>query len=453
MTRLKNLYVVHCVDTEGPLFESLEATFDRLKSSLGLHLEPNLETLQKIQHGQLNLEGKEDMARLIVSPEILNYNEHWGMIDEMLEELLSDKFRRIYADSLGNGWIFNWFIMDHVGYEVNPRRRDIGYLNIFDHYVQRLKHSASKQDELNWHFHPMSTYREGHSYATSLLRSPHAIEGLCRRIIDRQWFPSGFRAGYHTERPDLHWFLEQWIPFDFSNQALPSTPLDEAQLDFSDGRFGDWRRASADWSPYHPSHDDYQLPGTCHRTIFRCLNVGTRLRLLTQEEVDFAFARANDGHPTILAFADHDWRDMRHDVRQVHSFLMKAEKKFPEVKWRHSRAREAARAVLGLEKSAPFHLEAGLEIKNKSGHLTVSVDRDIFGPQPFLAIKTLDQRYLNDNFDFDLKHRCWHYIFDQHTVPLNAIETIGVAANSPEGKTSIVLIDPSGKVIIRENIL
>ena len=27
----KNLYVVHCVDAEGPLYESIHATFDRLK--------------------------------------------------------------------------------------------------------------------------------------------------------------------------------------------------------------------------------------------------------------------------------------------------------------------------------------------------------------------------------------------------------------------------------------
>ena len=34
---------------------------------------------------------------------------------------------------------FNWHCLDHVGYEINPRRRDMGYHNIFDHYQQIVK--------------------------------------------------------------------------------------------------------------------------------------------------------------------------------------------------------------------------------------------------------------------------------------------------------------------------
>ena len=32
------LYVVHCVDTEGPLNETLDATFERLESIFGITL-------------------------------------------------------------------------------------------------------------------------------------------------------------------------------------------------------------------------------------------------------------------------------------------------------------------------------------------------------------------------------------------------------------------------------
>ena len=37
------------------------------------------------------------------------------------------------------------------------------------------------------------------------------------RIIDNKWFPVANRAGFHIERPDSHYFLEQYIPFDLSN--------------------------------------------------------------------------------------------------------------------------------------------------------------------------------------------------------------------------------------------
>ena len=39
------LFLVHCVDTEGPLYESLGATFERLRNSLGIQLTPSRETL------------------------------------------------------------------------------------------------------------------------------------------------------------------------------------------------------------------------------------------------------------------------------------------------------------------------------------------------------------------------------------------------------------------------
>lgn len=448
----KTLYVVHCIDTEGPLHESIDATFERVNATLGVNLAPSLDTLKKLQTGSFPLGGKEDVARLMVSPEMLDYNDDWGKLDAMLNEILGKDFRQRYVDPQGQGWVFSWFIMDHVGYAVNPRRRDIGYLNIFDHYVRKLQDTDSQRDEIHWHYHPMSTYQEAHICATSLLRSPHVIEGLCRRVIDRQWFPSSYRAGFHTERPDNHWFLEQWIPFDFSNQAMKNTALENRQADISGGRFGDWRRAPADWSHYHPSHDDYQVPGTCNRFIFRTLNVGTRLRLLTSEDVEKAFARADSGEPTVLSFADHDWRDMRRDVQYVHDLVSTAAKKFPEVQWNYTGAKKAAQSVLNMGGETPIDIDATLEIAKGVGHLAVTTNCDTFGPQPFLAIKTWDQRYLHDNFDFDTPRRCWHYTFDAHTVRPLAIESIGIASNSKDGSGCVLVLDASGKTISKGTI-
>ena len=48
-------------------------------------------------------------------------------------------FRNKDKDSFGKNWIFNWHCLDHVGYKNNPRRRDIGYHKIFDHYRKTLK--------------------------------------------------------------------------------------------------------------------------------------------------------------------------------------------------------------------------------------------------------------------------------------------------------------------------
>lgn len=441
---MKKLYLVHAIDTEGPLYESLTATFERLEKITGVKLEPTPENLERVRRQELDLGGREEVASLAVSKALLDYNDTWDKIDAMLEEMLSPEYRARYADPQGGGWIYSWFLMDHVGYSVNPRRRDIGYHNIFDHY-RALPDAAP--DDVQWHFHPMSTYGEAHIVATSYLRSPHLLESLARRVIDRTWFPNCFRPGFHTERPDAHWFLEQWIPFDFANQAFPGEDRLERQADVAGGRLGDWRRAPSDWSPYHPAHDDYQVPGDCHRTIFRCLNVGTRFRLLDEHEVRRAFARADQGLPTILAFTNHDFRDMRPDVAQVHALVEKVSAEFPEVSWQHSRAQDAARAVLELEGAEPLRLEAKLERQGNTLRLDVQTNVGTFGPQPFLAVRTLDKRYLTDNFDLQVPRRHWTYIFDDDTILPLSLEAIGIAANGMDGSTHTVVLAPSGEKI------
>lgn len=436
------LYVVHAIDTEGPLYESLEATFDRLRSIVGVALEPTRENLAKLRRREIDLGGREETAALVVSEPLLAYNETWDAVDAMLRDMLRPAYRGAYPDAAGGGWIYSWFLLDHVGYDTNPRRRDIGYHNVFDHYQALIRETASWQDDVQFHFHPMSTYREANVCATSYLRSPHLWETLARRIVERGWFPSCFRPGFHAERPDAHWFLEQWIPFDFANQATVSDVAE--QRDVAAGRLGDWRRAPSDWSPYHPDHDDYQVPGRCRRTIFRCLNVGTRFRLLDEQEVERAFARADAGEPTVLAFTNHDFRDMRPDVARAHELIVAAARRHPTVPWRHARALDAARAVLGRSHARGLRLDVELVRAGGAVRLEVASATPTFGPQPFLALQTRDRRFLTDNFDIHEPHHRWSYTFDGETVPIEALARLGVASNDANGHTHVVTMNADG---------
>ena len=438
------VYVLHCIDTEGPLYESLPATFERIAYLTGVQLPPTAENLRKIQKKEIALNGFEEVASRAFSPHILGYNKHWGEVDAMLERIMDRDYRMRHRDSFGGGWVYNWFLLDWVGFTVNPRCRDIGYHNIYDHYRDfYASHGTAPEewgDEFHWHAHPMSVYREAHKCATSFLNSPHIFESLARRLIDRKDFPRCFRAGFHTERPDSHWFLEQFIPYDFSNQAMLLTEEDVKQKDLANGRFGDWRWAPANWDWYHPSHEDYQERGQCNRVIFRCLNVGTRLRLLTQNEVDRAFQRADHGEDTVLAFTDHDFRNLGTGVEEVYGYLQKARESYPDVLWKNAGAYEAARTVL-KETRMPVGLRAELFSEGGMQGLSVSCDEKSFGPQPFLALKLSTGRYLMDALAAQEPRRRWSYIFDEHSVPLSDIEKIGVATNSSCGSGALIVID------------
>ena len=277
MTIPRCVYVVHCIDTEGPLHEGLDASFERLRAIFGIDLKADRETLRRLQAGEIDLGGLEGQVQQILSPHLIDYNDTWHKIDDMLDVMLSRNYRMQMPDVDGNGWIYSWFCVDHVDYLVNPRRRDIGYHNIFDHYRARLSNEASTRDALEFHYHPHPISGEAHRCATHWWAESQTLHQiLSRRVIERNWFPSANRPGFHVTRPDSHWFLEQYLPFDYASQAVEPTQLDSSQAGLDGGRFGDWRRAPLTWSPYHPSQDDYQIEGSCRRWIARCLNVGTR---------------------------------------------------------------------------------------------------------------------------------------------------------------------------------
>ena len=44
------VYIVHCIDTEGALYESLKETFKRIERFTGKKITPSYENLQKIQN-------------------------------------------------------------------------------------------------------------------------------------------------------------------------------------------------------------------------------------------------------------------------------------------------------------------------------------------------------------------------------------------------------------------
>jgi hypothetical protein len=429
----KILYVVHCIDTEGPLNETLEATFERLKTIFGIDIEPSTDNLKKLQNKLIPLNGIEAAVAKCISPELLKYNKNWQDIDDMLEELLSKPFRNQTLDDFGGGWKYSWHCMDHIGLNANPRHKDFGYGNIFRHYKNKIKEIGDFGDEINWHFHPLSLTKQPLHAATSYANNyADLLQILCRRVIDDSWFPVVNRPGFHAERPDSHAFMEQWIPFDYANQFCAD---DENQPDVSDGRFGDWRRASKSWRGYYPSHDDYQIPGSCKRKIFRCMNIGTRLRVLNEDHLREAFSEAEEHGAAIVAFADHDYRDIRPDVVKVQEMLAAVRKEYPLIKVKYAGAEEAAIKI----SDRPHIPNPKLTLELKGNKLFVTlVAGQIFGPQPFLAIKTKEQQYHHDNFDIVEPHIKWSYVFDEYTLDLNAVEQVGVGTAGRNGGFCVV---------------
>jgi len=445
MAKKKIVYIVHCVDTEGPLYESLEAKFERIKDIFNVKVKPTSINLKKLKNKKILLNGKEKKISNMLSSHLTNYNDSWKKIDKMNKRIFSKNFRNRDKDSFGDNWIFNWHCLDHVGYKYNPRRRTLGYHKIFDYYKKVLSNFKGHQDKIHWHFHPMSTYKEAHRCATSYVNSPELYQILCKRIIERKWFRAVNRAGFQTERPDSNWFLEQWIPFDISNMSTKNNFDIDASIDFKLGRSGDWRRAPKNWSIYHPSHDDYQIKGNCRRWIGRALNVMNRIASIDQKEVDRAFKQAKRGEPALIGLASHDFRDLEVEVNYLRNLIKKSSKKFKNVKFKYSEVKDAFVELVKFKenlKKIPKPIRLNVKFIKKSkidvARITVKIHQGkIFGPQPFLAIRTRSNRYIHDNFDFSTKKGVWHYAFHADTLPIEDVSKIGIAANDKFGNTFI----------------
>lgn len=439
----KIVHFVHCVDTEGPLYESLKAKFERIEDIFNVKVSPSKKNLEKLKKKKIPLNGKEEKIASVLSSHLTNYNYNWGKIREMIKRLFSDRFRKKYKDSFGSSWVFNWHCLDHVGYKINPRRRELGHHKIFDFYKKILKKNKKYKDSLHWHFHPMSVYKEAHRCATSYVNSPELYNILCRKIIERNFFPSVFRAGFQAERPDSNLFLEQWIPFDITNMSTTNNKDLDMSLDFKLGRSGDWRRAPKEWSIYHPSHDDYQMKGNCRRWIGRALNVMNRIASINQKEIDKAFKEAEKRGFALVGFASHDFRDLEPEVNYLYNMIKKSSKKFKNVKFKFSEAKDAfVDVVKKIEntriKPLKFNINFFKETNKDFARIEVKVKQgEVFGPQPFLAFKTKKNKFFNDNFDFSKNKNVWNYAFHSDTIPIKDLSVIGVAANDKLGNVYI----------------
>ena len=73
----KDLYIVHCIDTEGPMHESILETFKRIDSIFNIKIEPSKENLKKLQEKKTNLNGLENQIYNLVSEKRISFNSNW----------------------------------------------------------------------------------------------------------------------------------------------------------------------------------------------------------------------------------------------------------------------------------------------------------------------------------------------------------------------------------------
>lgn len=171
------------------------------------------------------------------------------------------------------------------------------------------------------------------------------------------------------------------------------------------------------------------------RSIARTLNLNARIRPITRAEVVRAFERAGGGRTAILAVTNHDQNRMCGPIGDYMAMVREVQREFPGVAVRHANAVDAVRLAEGIPPQAPVRLA----FTWSGNRLEIRADKAIWGPQPWLCFKTVDQRYLHENLDRQ-EDGCWSFVFDADSIRLECLEYIGVASNDEAFNSAVYRI-------------
>ena len=328
----------------------------------------------------------------IVNKKKLDILQNWAEVKNLIKKLTSSKFRNEFKDSANGGLIYSWFILTLTGFKTNPFKRPTKYHEVFDFYKKNFGSSFKKnKDEIYWHYHQPAFSGIGNEWSKDWTISQEYFNILSRLVSERSYFPSCFRAGGRIEDNDLSNWLEDWIPFDFSNCSGKVNWQNKE----SDGKklidVVDWSKAPQEWGGYNPSNNDYQKKGSQKRFVFRCPDLNSNVHKIDDNEIKKAFQQAANGKDACFSFFEHDRRLITADnIWDVLYRIKKISLKFPKIKWYYKNANDAARLSLNLNK----HPKATFTVRlNPENRIQIKANHRIFGRTPFVCYKIFNKVY------------------------------------------------------------
>ncbi len=381
------VFVVFCIDTEGPLKDP-------------------------------NYKG------------ITHFLENWKDIDkEFLSKMFSQKLRFSFPDSKNGSAIFTWFMLNWTGFRTNPVSHDFGYHKVFDHYKKKWGAKLKEYgDEIAWHYHHPSLSGIGNEWGLNWFENREYENVLCRLVIDREFFPLSYRSGGTIEDDTQSNWLEQWIPFDYSNRNCKDLNWEKEE---ADGRkikdILSWKKAPPGFTFYHPSAADHTKEEDMRRFIVKSLDIQSGAHVITKAHVEEAFEEANKGKDVIFSGFEHDYRDHSEAIVQIMQWLNEISKK-THIDYFYTTAAAAVSLTGNFKKGKQLLLS----IERTSEKIIIKSNKPLFNPQPFLAIK-----YSQDLYRwlpmFKTKELSWEYNF----IKGDSGKKMGVAAHDQVGNTFV----------------
>ncbi len=313
-------------------------------------------------------------------------------------QVMDPGWRNQFKDSYGQSIKFTWWMMGGNIYR-DADNLNVPIANTMTLHLMKQYHGAAIRefgDELSLHYHTFqwSDYNgNGVSYWNQTqtfneLRADFDIT-LAQYLLEEGVFPVSFRSGWHFMDQDWQQYLNQLVPYCFHDNYPVNVPWYTNTGPIAGVE--DWSRAPSAFVPFHPSTNDYQVPGDGKGWNVRSV----KLQNLTQTVVDQIFSQASNGVDQVACFWTHLPENFVTNIANLGSFLTLTTTRNPAVPFRYCTAVEAMQRWRGLTNQMPPSLDVLQNVQGQSITLTITSSVAIFQQRPFVCLRDAFQQYRN----------------------------------------------------------
>lgn len=353
--------------------------------------------------------------------------------------VMSEEFRNQIEDSYGNKLKMTWWMIggNMFRYATNnnvPIDNTMALHLMKQYYGDKI---AIWGDELSLHYHTFiwSDYNgDGEFWWNQAQTFNETKEDfnytLAQFLLEENIFPVSFRSGWHFMDNDWQNYLNEIIPYSLHND-YPAIHYDATEP--TDNNY-DWSQASSEFVPFHPSVNNYQLPGEGKGWNVRSKYMGN----ITQDLMNDVFQKAGQGIDQLVCLWSHlPDQNFLNEIQSVNNILHQAALNNPNVKFKYCSAVEAYELWRASNDTLKPELQLTGEINGPNINFLIKTNEPIFQKQPFVAIKDKYERY----YIADCEHVIFNIWRTIDPFPISNLAKVGVAVTDTVGNLTTAFIN------------
>jgi PKD repeat protein len=323
-------------------------------------------------------------------------------------QIMDSDFRNALKDSFDNMLKMSWFVeMDpYMAAGIWPQQENVSG---FGALLETMRKYWSLQigtygDELAYHHHFLYYNGWWRAFYPGIDSLPDTYtfhdDYLDRMILDHNFYPSAFRAGWRWLNENVSRWLNKWLPYDFSGQNSTNACF-----------------------PYHPQGFNFW-------------------RIADATNATEAFIYAAQGLPTILFGSGHnELGDLPSSIEYTHEILIRLSEEF-DVQFRYCTAREAVQRYLMDMGYATDVTSPVLSVIRNGDNYALTSNETLWMNHPRVTAKYTDDAY-EKIVATPVGTDRWNASVPSWNSEGASLEKIGFAALDVWGNPTTLVITPS----------